>query len=374
MLCSSLTDFKNWLYTWRFFSTAPLTIWLKDCRSSSQTTHLSRDSTDAARGQLYSKASSPKTSPTLQVFTTISSPSGFLMIQSRQPSSIMYKQLPSSPWLMIRVFGSSVVSFMAPRITPSSLAPRAENMKLFCRIALRRAVTSSLFAKTGGVKVSSFLFHSPYASALTEPRGPFFMYVEGGGGISSTTSSSSSSSESASDDFLSSSLASAAASPCASAAADGAPSGAADVASAAGTAAAVASGLAAMAATSAPATACSGAAAAAASGAGLAVASSAAAGATSAGVASGAAAGAAVGSASFFSSPPASAAAWGAASTAPVSAAFSGCGDGSGLLSAPPLVSSNAGASTFWLESTPFACLVLPHPMMECARASKVPR
>merc|ERR1711879_570221 len=64
-----LTSFKNLSYCMLRLVAASLTTWLKVCRSRAQQRHLSGATTEAARGQLYSKASSPKTSPGSQIFT-----------------------------------------------------------------------------------------------------------------------------------------------------------------------------------------------------------------------------------------------------------------------------------------------------------------
>mmetsp|Transcript_90860 Transcript_90860/g.266015 ORF Transcript_90860/g.266015 Transcript_90860/m.266015 type:complete len:208 (+) Transcript_90860:999-1622(+) len=102
---------------------------------------------------------------------------------------------------------SNVTSFMAMRMVSMSCDSSPENMKLFCSVPFSRSFCSSVLLCVGAVNCC-FLFHWPYASALTDCRArPIccsgFLKLSG---ISSQSSSSSSSSSSASAGAFLSSL------------------------------------------------------------------------------------------------------------------------------------------------------------------------
>mmetsp|Transcript_125528 Transcript_125528/g.390776 ORF Transcript_125528/g.390776 Transcript_125528/m.390776 type:complete len:218 (+) Transcript_125528:222-875(+) len=153
------TFFRKSVYVVRFFAAASFTILLKVSLSSSHSVVFSLLSTLAARGQLYSRASSPKTSPAVQVFTTFSAPSIFLR-QSTLPSSMRNMHSPSSPCWMMRTPESTCFSLKASTIVAISCLSRAWNKKFGSKHFSMRAFCSGVFSYFGATN-SVFLFHMP---------------------------------------------------------------------------------------------------------------------------------------------------------------------------------------------------------------------
>mmetsp|Transcript_8070 Transcript_8070/g.18889 ORF Transcript_8070/g.18889 Transcript_8070/m.18889 type:complete len:256 (+) Transcript_8070:393-1160(+) len=185
-----LTFLRKPSYVSDRFDADSLTMWLNVSRSSFQHKLRSGASTLAARRALYSSANSPKTSPGAHTLTTLFSP-WISFLHSGAPSSMMYKQSPSSPSLMIVAPASNSTRSVAMRTTSKALSSNDEKRNDFFRIPLSLDFSASDFSCTGGSK-AIFLLNAPWASALTDCLW-CWPYPLGGNGISSGPSSSDSS-------------------------------------------------------------------------------------------------------------------------------------------------------------------------------------
>mmetsp|Transcript_131786 Transcript_131786/g.239613 ORF Transcript_131786/g.239613 Transcript_131786/m.239613 type:complete len:225 (+) Transcript_131786:333-1007(+) len=191
-----LTFCKNLSYWSALFVAASLTTWLKVSRSRRQHKHLPHASTEAARGTLYNRASSPNTSPGAHFFSSFG-PLGSIFLHSADPSSMIYKQSPSSPSVMILSWSWKSTCSNASRIQSKSASSSAVKRNEPDILLASESFCSGVLKYTGGLKS----FFGTKASALTPDLAAILAATAGGGSIS-WSSSSSSSSDSSSISYL----------------------------------------------------------------------------------------------------------------------------------------------------------------------------